>query len=74
MTKKPKAPAEISDDLLFAARKLIGQVGEEEAFQLTSLEMEARASEGDMPGMKEKADLLFAISAVITAARNPVYH
>lgn len=74
MTKKPKADSEISYDILLAARKLIGQVGEEPAFQLTSLEMEAAAADGDMEAMKAKADLLFAITTIITSQRNPVYH
>lgn len=67
MPKPNKAPVEISDTLIEAARKLIGEVGEEQAFQLTSLEMEACACEGDMLGMEEKVSLLFAITTIITA-------
>jgi hypothetical protein len=63
-----------SEKLLAEVQTLISKLGDEQAFQLTSLEMEACAAEGDMPGMKQKADLLFAITTLITADTHPVYH
>ena len=62
------------DPIVAAAKALIEEIGEEPAFQLTSLEMEAAACRGDMVDMKARADLLFAIVALTTGKGDTVIH